>query len=569
MRARRLLPALFLLLLGTLAFAVVFLPEEVAGLRKDAMAAAGYVSNWYLVLSQKSYFESVGRPSLLGHLWSLAVEEQFYLVWPLLFALGMRRVGRRNLLPFVLAGAALSTALMAALYQPDVDPSRVYYGTDTRAAALLLGAALAFVWAPGRDIGRASGWLLDGIGLGGLGLLLAAFVLVNEFEPALYRGGFAVLSLVTLVVIAVSVHPRAHLGPRLLGWAPLRWVGLRSYGIYLWHYPVYMVTRPQLDVSIEGLPLLALRCALTCLLAELSYRFVEMPVRSGALGQGLALAARSAWPAEAQPRHALGPSVLGVFVIFTVALGESVVSAMPPPPPSYLEAEATAAAALAAGAPVAPQVAPVAPTEEPTGVRTQSACGRGPGGRPRRPRRQRQRKAPAAAIGPTCFRQVAPAARSGLSARRVPRRHRRPPRPPIQVEAAPSVISARSTLSPTEPAATMAAASRPCRPPPKLSLRLSVLAIGDSVMLGAIPQLQAALPGIEIDAKLGRQVSNAIAVLSARKAAGTLPPVVVVDMGSNGTFSAKQFDQMMALLVDEKRVVFVNVKVPRTWEVDE
>lgn len=160
-RARRLLPALLLLLASTLLFAVVFLPDEVAGLRGDALAALLYATNWYFVFEQRSYFETFGRPSLLLHLWSLAVEEQFYILWPLLFALGMRVLGRRRFLPVVLAGAAASALAMALLYQPDSDTSRIYYGTDTRVAGLLVGAALAFVWLPGRFQGRRH-WFTQG-----------------------------------------------------------------------------------------------------------------------------------------------------------------------------------------------------------------------------------------------------------------------------------------------------------------------------------------------------------------------------------------------------------------------
>src|SRR5918992_4370854 len=151
-RARRLLPALYLLLAVTLAYAVLFLPGEVAGLRGDVIAALGYVTNWYLVLGHESYFEAIGRPSLLKHLWSLAVEEQFYLFWPLVFWLGVSfgatRWRTRWVLMAALGGAAISVALMAVLFVPGVDPSRLYYGTDTRAGGLLIGAALALVWTP-------------------------------------------------------------------------------------------------------------------------------------------------------------------------------------------------------------------------------------------------------------------------------------------------------------------------------------------------------------------------------------------------------------------------------------
>jgi peptidoglycan/LPS O-acetylase OafA/YrhL len=194
-RARRLLPALYVLLVVTLAFAVVFLPGEVAGLRGDVLAAFGYVTNWYLIFGQESYFEAVGRPSVLQHLWSLAVEEQFYLIWPIFLAVGLAigatHLRRRRVLTLTLAGAASSAVAMALLYAPGVDPSRIYYGADTRATGLLCGAALAFLWSPGekyrpaaarhrRLVPRNRGWfrrrwgwtaplVLDVVGVGALG----------------------------------------------------------------------------------------------------------------------------------------------------------------------------------------------------------------------------------------------------------------------------------------------------------------------------------------------------------------------------------------------------------------
>src|SRR5215204_1438194 len=221
-RARRLLPAAFLVIAASLAFAVAFLPGEVARLRGDALASFGYVTNWYLIFEEQSYFETVGRPSLLQHLWSLAVEEQFYLLWPLLLTIvlwrvaPMRRWRRRRLALFIaLAGAAGSALLMATLYQPDVDPSRVYYGTDTRVAGLLFGSALAFVWVPGqipRWAERIRPLLLDVAGLVALVALVWFYLRLDQYQPFLFQGGFALVALATTVVILVAVHPHTHLG---------------------------------------------------------------------------------------------------------------------------------------------------------------------------------------------------------------------------------------------------------------------------------------------------------------------------------------------------------------------
>ncbi len=281
-RARRLLPALAVMLAVVSAGALLFWRDAVEQLRGDLVAAMLYVSNWWQIIEDQSYFESTGRPPLLQHLWSLAVEEQFYVLFPLVLVFALRRA-RRAVVGLALVGLALASAWwMAHLFEPYSDPSRVYYGTDTRLSGLLLGSALAFVVVPGagRHVTATGARLRDAIGWIGLAGLVWAFMRINEFDPFVYRGGFVLVDIATLAVIVAIARTESRFG-RLLGVAPLEWIGRRSYAIYLWHWPIVVVTRPGLDVAIDGFPLLVLRVGLTLVLAELSYRFVEQPIRTG------------------------------------------------------------------------------------------------------------------------------------------------------------------------------------------------------------------------------------------------------------------------------------------------
>jgi peptidoglycan/LPS O-acetylase OafA/YrhL len=289
-RARRLLPALLLVLVVTALLAMTIAQDAVPQLRQDIIAALTYSTNWWYVVQDLSYFEATGRPPLLQHLWSLAVEEQFYFIWPLLLILIWRRGGRAGVRRWSLGLALASTALMAAwafaLGVPGTTgESRVYYGSDTHAMGLLVGAWLATVWRPGQlptQLPQQARRRLTGIGIACLGILALAFVFAGPESNLIYRGGLLVIAFATAGVIAVASHPALAFGS-WLATPLLRYIGTRSYGIYLWHWPIFTVLRPGIDVAATGFPVFVARIALTLLAAEFSYRYVEMPIRRGAI----------------------------------------------------------------------------------------------------------------------------------------------------------------------------------------------------------------------------------------------------------------------------------------------
>jgi peptidoglycan/LPS O-acetylase OafA/YrhL/CubicO group peptidase (beta-lactamase class C family) len=281
-RARRLLPALIVTLLGTLLLSAVLLPGELQRLGADTLAALLYVMNWKLIIAQQAYFDPLSRPSLIQHLWSLAIEEQFYLLWPLACAAGLRLLRPAGFRAAVLAAALASSLLMAAMYDAGTEISRIYYGTDTRASALLIGAALALIWTHDRRQSPKRRWYtaLEGAGVLALAIVLASYIWLQEQHPLLYLGGFQLVAVATAIVITATTAPGARLLPALLEARPLRWLGRRSYSLYLWHWPIFLLIAPE---AVEPWPRWSvdmLRMGLTVVLAAASYRFVEQPVRT-------------------------------------------------------------------------------------------------------------------------------------------------------------------------------------------------------------------------------------------------------------------------------------------------
>ena len=385
-RARRLLPAVFVLVGLVFAYAAVVLPTgELHRFRGDGVASLLYVQNWHAIFTEQPYFEAFGRPSPLRHLWSLAIEEQFYLLWPLLLPIGLRRLGRRRTV-IAVAGAILVSVLLMAATADITAPERAYYGTDTRLFGILSGALLAFAWRPQRargDVGPAARRVIEGAGIAALVLLAWQHATRSEFDGWTYPWGFLLVDALTLVTIIAVTHPASRL-ERSVGSGPLQALGRRSYSIYLWHWPVIVFTRPGVDWGLTGSAALAARLALVAVLAEASYRLVERPVRDGTLQRWLTGATLPSPAALLRRRRAVGiAAVAGLLLAVTViaappdpgsevAVGtvadQPSAITLPPVPPTPSTAPPTTAAATPADPPPA-----TAPTTTPAPAPAEAA----------------------------------------------------------------------------------------------------------------------------------------------------------------------------------------------------
>lgn len=288
-RIRRLVPALVAMVVFTTLYIGVYAPESIRRFLADLPYVFTGTINWALVARQQDYFESIGRPPLLQHTWSLAVEAQFYLIWPLVLLFVLKYFGKKNV-SLAALGIAIASGVTLFLYSVSIDAkesaiSHVYFGTDTHSIGLFLGSALAVSWKPSNltaDISERARDFIDLIGVIGLLGLLGSFLLINESDPTLYRIAFPLTAIFGCATLISVVHPASRFAP-FLSTKPALWIGARSYGIYLWHWIVFQLTRPSIDLVGDDWALYSLRVLIVLALADISYRYIETPVRRGSL----------------------------------------------------------------------------------------------------------------------------------------------------------------------------------------------------------------------------------------------------------------------------------------------
>ena len=289
-RIRRLLPPLLFMIITTALFVSLWAPDTIKRFLTDAPFSIFGAMNWWLVFRHTDYFEAIGRPPLLQHTWSLGVEAQFYLLWPLILLLVLRFLGK-NKIPGTALLIACFSGLSLLLLSLRVDSanaaqvSHVYFGTDTHSIGLFLGAALAVKWVPqnlSEEVNKKAQDFIDGIGIFGFLGILATFLFINESDPTLYKLAFPLAGIFGCAIITSVVHPASRFAP-ILSSRFMVWIGERSYAIYLWHWIIFQITRPAFDLDGSPWALFTLRILIVFALSDISLRLVELPIRTGAL----------------------------------------------------------------------------------------------------------------------------------------------------------------------------------------------------------------------------------------------------------------------------------------------
>lgn len=502
-RMQRLLPAAYVMILVTIVWVTLFNRELLHTVRGDAISSIFYTSNWWFIFHEVSYFDSFGSPSPLKNLWSLAIEEQFYIIWPIVLAIGLYIFKKQSKFAiYVFSGAICSAMLMGLLYEPGTDPSRVYYGTDTRSFELLIGCWLALVWPMKRLSSKKLSVKLHNTlnitSIISLVIFIFCVLFVDEYQVFLYRGGMLLICMNAAILIACVCHPASFLG-KLLAWKPLRWIGTRSYGIYLWHYPVIVLSTPVYEIGNPAYWRVGLQLAITFIIAELSYRIIEMPIRKHGFRSFFLryfVINRIKWRSFSFGRKistALIPLVLLFFItgITGVVKGEEQKDAMASYPAKVkINGEASSG------------------SKDNDTNQESTASEKNPSdqdhGEEFKPGTEQNKETPQKEKNDT------------------------------------------NDIPLNQP-------------------YTGILAIGDSLMIDIAPSLQKLFPDITIDAKIGRQVSQAIKLAPGYADFNHPDKAVIIQLGTNGYFTNHQMDTLLSAF-SQAHIYLVNTRVPRSWE---
>ncbi|UPW81300.1 acyltransferase family protein [Lysinibacillus sp. Ag94] len=495
-RFRRLLPAAYVMIMTTFVWVMFFNKELLNSLRGDAISSVFYSSNWWFIFHKLSYFDSFGSPSPLKNLWSLAIEEQFYLLWPILLIIGLYVFKKQSKLSIFVFIAALSSAvLMCMLYQPGQDPSRVYYGTDTRSFELLIGCWLAFVWPmkklTSKKLSNKNVNTLNSISVISFSIIIFCLIFVDEYQTFLYKGGMFLFCINAAILIACVCHPASYLG-KLLSWKPLCWLGSRSYGIYLWHYPIIVLGTPIHEIGNPAYWRVGLQLVLILVIAELSYRFIESPIRK----QGF----RSFYRKYFVFNLKKWGSITLTNKISTILIS------------LFLVAFITGIVGM--GGETQKDSMKDHPTDIKINGEEQSTNSKEPVKNLEIAEKDSSKEDNKEAIETTNKVQ--------------------------KEDNVSDAVSIKKTYK-------------------------GILAIGDSLMIDIASSLQEIYPNITIDAKIGRQVHQAVKLVPNYASFNQSDKAVIIQLGTNGYFTDKQIETLLGAF-SNANIYLVNTRVPRSWE---
>lgn len=504
-RLKRLYPALFTMLIAATAYITIFQRGLLNNLRGNVISSLLYYNNWWQINNGISYFDRFTNESPFTHIWYLAVEAQNYVLWPVLFVLLMKFVKKRQRIVQVILGLSLLSFLAMAILYDSGNPTRVYYGTDTRLFGIWLGAALAFVWPSWQLKGKIpvqAKRVLNFAGLIAFLGLIAAFFTFGDQSSWMYRGGFVLVSLLSLVLIAVTAHPGASWNKWLSN--PLfSWIDQRSYGIYLYQYPVMIFYEARINVGNHVMFHTVIEILLILLFAELSYRYVELPWRRKK-AEKLKTKLKSWIALPLSDRRKLsGLTKLAVLAIAVIGLALA--------PKNQVTADQQALQEKIAA--------------------NQKAAAKS---------RQAAKDAAKETSGTTAESSGTDSTSSSADA---------------------STLTEKEQKTAQEHGLTAAQF--------EMAKELDITAVGDSVLLDATTDLKTVFPKIVVDGEVGRQLYKSGSVFQELSDQSLLKDTVLVSLGTNGSFTEAQFDSVMSIIGTKRKVYWLNVRVPtKRWQND-